>query len=98
MTAARQYLRADEIKRLTGVSLRTVRRWIADKKLPSVKLASMVHLAQESDGGAPVWGAVRKKFARSAKVVAGGEQPPKIKALAPRFQGFAPDDLNRAMS
>ena len=41
MAASREYLRAGEIARLTGVSLRTVRRWIADKKLPSVKLAGV---------------------------------------------------------
>jgi hypothetical protein len=30
MTDAPDYLRADDITRLTGVSLRTVRRWIRD--------------------------------------------------------------------
>jgi len=38
MTEAPEYLRAGEIARLIGVSLRTVRRWIADEVLPSVKL------------------------------------------------------------
>lgn len=38
MTEGRQYLRAADISRLTGVSLRTARRWIADEILPSVKL------------------------------------------------------------
>ena len=38
MTDAPEYLRAGDIARLTGVSLRTVRRWIAEEILPSVKL------------------------------------------------------------
>jgi excisionase family DNA binding protein len=38
MTEDREYLRAGEIARLTGTSVRTVRRWIADKMLPSTKL------------------------------------------------------------
>ena len=38
MTNGRQYLRAADIVRLTGVSIRTVRRWIADEILPSTKL------------------------------------------------------------
>ena len=38
MTDAPEYLRAGEIARLFGVSLRTVRRWIAEEALPSVKL------------------------------------------------------------
>jgi excisionase family DNA binding protein len=38
MTDAPEYLRAGEIARSCGVSLRTVRRWIAEKTLPSVKL------------------------------------------------------------
>ncbi len=38
MTAARDYLRAGEIARLCGVSVRTVRRWMADGTLPSAKL------------------------------------------------------------
>ena len=41
MTAAAEYLRADEIARLTGVSVRTVRRWIATGTLPSVKVAGV---------------------------------------------------------
>lgn len=32
------YLRATDIARITGVSVRTARRWIAAKALPSVKL------------------------------------------------------------
>jgi excisionase family DNA binding protein len=35
MTDAPEYLRAGDIARLTGVSVRTVRRWIADGTLPS---------------------------------------------------------------
>lgn len=34
-----QHLRARDIARLTGVSVRTVRRWIASGLLPSIKLA-----------------------------------------------------------
>ena len=33
-----QYLRAGDIARLTGTSIRTVRRWIASGLLPSVKI------------------------------------------------------------
>jgi excisionase family DNA binding protein len=38
MTGDAEYLRAGEIARLTGMSLRTVRRWIADGVLPSTKI------------------------------------------------------------
>jgi len=38
MNGGPQYLRADAIARLVGVSERTVQRWIADKTLPSSKL------------------------------------------------------------
>ena len=38
MTRPPQYLRAAEIARLTGLSERTVRRWIASGELPSVKV------------------------------------------------------------
>ena len=38
MTDAPDFLRAVEIARLTGMSVRTVRRWIAENILPSVKL------------------------------------------------------------
>jgi excisionase family DNA binding protein len=41
MTDAPEYLRAGEIARLFGVSLRTVRRWIAEEALPSVKLGGV---------------------------------------------------------
>ena len=41
MTDARAYLRAGDIARLSGASLRTVRRWIADEILPSVKVRGM---------------------------------------------------------
>jgi excisionase family DNA binding protein len=34
----RKYLRAGDIAQLTGASLRTVRRWISDGAIPSVKL------------------------------------------------------------
>ncbi len=38
MTNAAEYLRARDIARLTGVSLRTARRWIANKILASRKI------------------------------------------------------------
>ena len=38
MTNAQEYLRARDIVRLTGVSLRTARRWIANKILASGKV------------------------------------------------------------
>jgi excisionase family DNA binding protein len=38
MTDAPDFLRAGAIARLAGVSVRTVRRWIAKDSLPSVKL------------------------------------------------------------
>jgi excisionase family DNA binding protein len=38
MTGGTAYLRADEIARLTGLSLRTVRRWIANETIPSTKV------------------------------------------------------------
>ena len=47
MTAA-EYLRADEIARLTGVSVRTVRRWIAAGTLPSVKVGGVRLVARQT--------------------------------------------------
>jgi excisionase family DNA binding protein len=38
MTGGIEYLRAADIARLLGVSIRTVRRWIDDKIIPSAKL------------------------------------------------------------
>ncbi len=38
MTGGTEYLRASDIARLTGVSIRTARRWIADEIIPSTKL------------------------------------------------------------
>jgi excisionase family DNA binding protein len=38
MTTGREYLRARDIAQLTGVSLRTARRWIAKELLASRKL------------------------------------------------------------
>jgi excisionase family DNA binding protein len=38
MNGPPEYLRAPDIVRLTGMSLRTVRRWIADGTLPSTKV------------------------------------------------------------
>ena len=39
MKVGRKYVRASEIVALTGMSLRTVRRWLADEILPSTKVA-----------------------------------------------------------
>jgi excisionase family DNA binding protein len=41
MTDAPEYLRAGDIARLSGASVRTARRWIADEILPSVKVRGM---------------------------------------------------------
>jgi excisionase family DNA binding protein len=38
MTEPTEYLRARDIARLTGVSIRTARRWIARRVLPSGKV------------------------------------------------------------
>jgi excisionase family DNA binding protein len=38
MNGRSEYVRAADIAALTGASLRTVRRWIADGDIPSVKL------------------------------------------------------------
>lgn len=40
-------MRADEIARLSGVSVRTVRRWIASKTLPSVKVGGVRLVARK---------------------------------------------------
>jgi excisionase family DNA binding protein len=40
MTDSREYLRAGDIARLTGASMRTVRRWIKEI-LPSTKVRGM---------------------------------------------------------
>jgi excisionase family DNA binding protein len=38
MTGGTEYLRAADIARLMGISIRTVRRWIADEIISSTKL------------------------------------------------------------
>jgi excisionase family DNA binding protein len=38
MTSGHEFLRASDIAGRTGVSIRTVRRWIADGVLPSTKI------------------------------------------------------------
>ena len=40
MTGGAKYLRAADIVRLTGISIRTVRRWIADEIIPSTSSAA----------------------------------------------------------
>ena len=39
MSTGKKYLRAPEIAALTGMSERTIRRWLADEILPSTKVA-----------------------------------------------------------
>ena len=48
MTDAAQYLRARGVARLVGVSERTVKRWIAEGTLPSVKIGG-ARLVAKSD-------------------------------------------------
>jgi excisionase family DNA binding protein len=50
VTTAPEYLRASEIARLCGVSVRTVRRWIAAETLPSVKVGGVRLVAREAVG------------------------------------------------
>jgi excisionase family DNA binding protein len=38
MTGGTEYMRAADIAELTGVSVRTVRRWIAEEIIPSTKV------------------------------------------------------------
>ena len=38
MTDGTEYLRAGDIARLTGMSVRTIRRWLADGTLPSTRV------------------------------------------------------------
>jgi excisionase family DNA binding protein len=46
VTGGVAYLRAGDIARLTGVSLRTVRRWIAEHVLPSTKIGGARFVAK----------------------------------------------------
>lgn len=48
MSGRSKYLRAPAIAELLGVEIRTVRRWIADGTLPSVKLGG-ARLVAEAD-------------------------------------------------
>lgn len=48
MTPPRAYLRAGDIAQLCGVSLRTVRRWIASGTLPSRKVGGVRLVAREA--------------------------------------------------
>jgi len=41
MTDGREYLRARDIAEITGVTIRTVRRWIADEVVPSTRLGGV---------------------------------------------------------
>ena len=46
MTDGTEYLRAGDIVALTGMSIRTVRRWIADETIPSTKLGGTRFVAK----------------------------------------------------
>lgn len=48
MTDGTEYLRATDIAQLTGASIRTVRRWIADETIPSTKLGG-IRLVAKAD-------------------------------------------------
>jgi len=48
MSSQRQYLRADDVAALLGLSTRTVRRWLAGGTLPSVKIGG-ARLVLEDD-------------------------------------------------
>ena len=41
-----EYLRAGDVVALTGMSIRTVRRWIADETIPSTKLGGTRFVAK----------------------------------------------------
>ena len=41
MTGGTEYLRAADIARLTGLHIRTFRRWIKDEIIPSTKLGGV---------------------------------------------------------
>jgi excisionase family DNA binding protein len=55
MTVQQKYLRAAEIVAVTGTSLRTVRRWIADKVVPSTKLGGARLVATGRSGSLAIW-------------------------------------------
>jgi predicted DNA-binding transcriptional regulator AlpA len=46
MKDSTEYLRAGDIVALTGMSIRTVRRWIADETIPSTKLGGTRFVAK----------------------------------------------------
>lgn len=46
MTDGSEYLRARDIAQLTGMHIRTVRRWIADATIPSTKLGGTRFVAK----------------------------------------------------
>jgi excisionase family DNA binding protein len=46
MREGKEYLRASDVARLTGVSLRTVRRWMAQQVIPSSKLGGARFVAK----------------------------------------------------
>ena len=50
MTGGTQYLRAADVVRLTGMSIRTIRRWIANGTLPSTKLGGARFVAKSDLG------------------------------------------------
>jgi len=48
MSSGSQYLRAGDVADLLGMSIRTVRRWLADGSLPSIKIGG-ARLVLEED-------------------------------------------------
>ena len=46
MSADKEYLRAADVAALTGMSIRTVRRWIADEIITSTKLGGSRFVAK----------------------------------------------------
>ena len=59
MNDGAKYLRAGDIARLTGVTIRTVRRWIADAIIPSTRLggARLVPKTELERLFSPLWDA-----------------------------------------
>ena len=51
MIVQRKYLRAADIARVTGMSIRTVRRWIEEEIIPSVKLGGARLVPRDRLGG-----------------------------------------------
>jgi excisionase family DNA binding protein len=50
MSTEKEYLRAADIAALTGMSTRTIRRWIASEILPSIKIGGARLVAKTEVG------------------------------------------------